>query len=378
MKNIPVPKIGLIITLAILLSGCNSPKPENPQGLQPLEYTHTIELKQIELYEYEQIRNAERSVVVTLEQLGYDNLTITGGDEVSTPAIEYMLPDDATQGPDTWYIFNLHFLIEFEEDTGEGFCTVAAKGAGTSVKFETYRVNGSPFIRFDAQSSNSTRIEVRYYNYMMTGSVKPGTSEMSFTLKQYPGARVRNVIIYSDSGIEATGTAPSDYEEGLKLSQEQQAKAKELVFNDSRVQELAEGKEYSLRIMRSDGMVRLADEPPDDNIEIRLVFAQTYMIEDIEASALEVFVNLDEAIVTCLFPLDPNGMPALTESSREEAVAIALNDPSVQRELEGKEYTVGRVSVSVGGPVGRLGANVLFVFDQPYPLDSGIPSTPAR
>jgi len=368
--------ITVILTGLLLVSGCASYEPT----IAPLSNQNTTndELEQIVLYEYERIRDAEKTEVVSLEKLGYDNLTLPVGNEVSTPVVEYILPDNATQGPDTWYIFNLHFLIEFEENTGEGFCKVSAKGTGASVNIETNSVNGAMSIDIGNRTYNSARIEVRYYNYMMIRSIKPGRNEMYFTLDQQQEVRVRNVVIYKDSGIITTSTTPSDYEEGLKLTEDSQTRAENLVFEHPWVQEVAEGQEYTLRIMKSEGIVRPADELPDSDIEVRLVFGKTYVIEGVEASALVVLVNLDDAVVTDLFLLDTNGMPALTESTKERAVAIALNDPVVREELGDKEYTVGRVGVSTGGPVGRLGANVLFVFNEPFALDPDIPSAPPR
>jgi hypothetical protein len=374
MKQKLLAKIGLAMVMALLISGCGAPA-EPPE---PHDYSHTTELKQIEVYESERIRDAERLVLVTLEQLGCGDLTLSGGEEdVSTEPVVFQLPEDATQGPDIWYIFYLHFLIEFEEDCGGGYGSVGAKGAGASVFFDTIRVNDSPFIRIGSQSSDSIRIEVSYYNYMGQRHVKPGEGELSFELSQNQGMRVKSVTIYKDSGIETTTVSPSEYAEGLKLSEEEQAMAREIAFGDPRVQELAEGKEYAVSITMGDGVVRGVDEPPED-VEVKLVFTQNYMIEDIEATALDIFVNLNEGVITYLFPLDELGMPTLTESAREKAVAIALSDAGVLAELEGKGYTIERVGPTMGGPAGRLGAQVLFNFDEPYPLEPEVPEAMER
>jgi hypothetical protein len=375
-------KTGVLIIICTILTGvivlasaCQEAQEAKPE---PYEYTHTIELKKFEIYEPERLRNAERSVVTTLEQLGYDDLTIVGGEEAETP-IEFTLPDDATQGPDTWYLMNFHFLIEFEEDSGSGFCDVRTK-PGASVQFETLRVNDSPYIRINGQdaASTSTRIEVRYYNYLSLRSVRPGRNEINFTYKEYQGAKVKSVIVFNDTAIEVTTVAPSASDEEIKVSTQEEEKAREMAFGDPRVQELVKDKEYAIRIARAQDMVRPADQPPDDDIEVKLVFAQNYMIEDIEATGLDIFVDLDEGVVTYLFPLGLNGMPELTASTRKKAIEIALADARVQQELEGKPYTVGKVGISMGGPVGRLGANVRFVFDTPYPLERQAPSAPER
>jgi hypothetical protein len=367
--------IGIVLAIMSLFTGCAGNGLEKPE---PYEYTHTTELKEFEIYESERLRGAERSVLTTLEQLGYSDLTIDGGEEAET-LIEFTLPDDATQGPDTWYLMNFHFLVEFEEDSGSGFCDVRAK-PGASVQFETLRVNDSPYIRINGQdaASTSTRIEVRYYSYLSLRSVRPGKNEINFTYKEYQGDRVRSVTVYSDTAIEVTDLAPSASDEESKLSPEDKEEANEIAFSDPRVQELAGGKEYAIRITRADGMLRSLGEPPDDDIEVRLVFAENYMIEDIEATGLDIFVDLNEGAVTYLFPLGLNGMPELTASAKENAIEIALADARVQQELAGKPYKVGRVGITMGGPVGRLGANVRFVFDTPYPLERQAPSAPER
>jgi hypothetical protein len=361
----------ILASIIMLISGCNRSATET----QPYEYTSTSEIKQIEYYETERIRDAEKMVVMTLEQLGYSDLELTGGEAAESPAIEYTLPDDATQGPDKWYIVNFHFLIEFDEDTGGGFCEVRANPLG-SVELETQKVNDAPFIRVGGQSVTSTRVDVHYYNYMTLSSVKPGINEMTFKYKEYQGTKVKKVTIYKDTGISVTTTAPSEYEEGQKVSGEEKEKAKQIAFKDARVQELAEGKEYVMRITRADGLIRLASDPPDDDIEVRLVFAGTYLIEDIEASALDIFVDLNEEAVTYVFPLGTSGMPELTASAREDAIAIAMNDANVKGLLEGKGYEITRTGISQGGPVGRLGANMDIVFDKAYQFTGEFPYFP--
>jgi hypothetical protein len=361
----------ILICMTILISGCNGSDTEP----QPYEYTSTNETKQVEYYETERIKDAARTTVITLEQLGYSDLELAGEEEVKSLPIEYTLPDDATQGPDKWYISNFHFLIEFEGDTGGGFCNIGASPLG-SVQLETQKVNDTPFIRVGGQSVTSTRVEVHYYNYMTLNGVKPGINEMTFKYKEYQGTKIKSVTIYKDTGISVTATAPSEYDEGQKVTAEAQEKAKEIAFQDPRVQEMTKGKEYAERISKASGMIRLASDPPDDDIEIRLVFAGTYMIEDVEASALDIFVDLNEEAVRYIFPLDASGMRELTASVRETAVAIAMNDTNVKGLLEGKKYEITRVGGCEGGPVGRLGVNMDIVFDKAYQFTGDFPYFP--
>lgn len=369
----------ILIGVIMLGSACQEQAPEAEP--EPYEYTHTTELRQFELYEYDHIKDTDRQVVMTLSKLGYPDLTLSGGEEADTPSVEYLLPEDATQGPDTWYIIHFHFLIEFDEATGGGFCWVSARvndRTGASVEFETLTVNDSPFIRVGSQSSTSTRMEVHYYNYISSMGVKPGKNVMTFKFKEAQGTKVKSLLVFSDTGIESTTVPPSKYYEEQKLSQEEQAKAKEIAFSDPRVQEIAAGKEYSVRITRANGVVRVKGEVPGDEAEVRLVFATTYMIEDVQASALDIFVDFDEGKVTYLFLLSPSGMPELTDSVKEKAMEIALSDPDVQELLEGKKYEITRIGPSQGGPVGRLGANMDITFDKAYPFKGDFPSFPEK
>jgi hypothetical protein len=376
MKKLLVIVIITLICTTISNSGCRVPEPGTKP--EPYEYTHTTELRQFEIYENDHIEGADRSLVMNLAQLGYPDLTLDSSEEAGAPAIEYTLPDDATQGPDTWYIIRFHFLIEFDETTGGGFCSVAAKGASASVHFDTLRVNDSPLIRVSGEPETSTSIslDVCYYNYMSLSSVKPGKNEMTFRLEESQGAKVKSVTIFNDTGIEATNVPPSDYDAERKLTQEEQAAAKELAFSDPGVQALVEGKEYALRITKGNGVVRAANEPPDNDIEVRLVFAETYLIDGVEADALDIFVDLKEEKITYIFPLIPSGMPELTESAKEKAVNIALSDADVQKLLAGKEYEITRIGPCQGGPVGRLGANMDITFDRAYPFQGDFPYFP--
>lgn len=374
IRNIPLILMGIALTGVMMVTSACQVQQTKPE---PYDYTHTTELRQFELYEYEHIKNTDRTGVVTLAGLGYPDLVLVGEGKSDISSVEYQLPDDATQGPDTWYIINFHFLVEFDEVTGNGFGSVSAS-PGASVQFETLRVNDSPLIRVDAHSSTSTRMDVRYFNYLTYSGVKPGKNVMTFKFKENEATKIKSVKIFSDTGLESTTVPPSKYDEQQKLSQEQQSKAKEIAFADPRVQEIVAGKEYAVRITRANGLVRPASEPPDDDIEVRLVFAQAYLIEDVQASALDIFVDLNEVAITYLFPLGRSGMPELTASAREKALSIALADARVQQELTGKPYTVGKVGISMGGPVGRLGANVPFTFDKPYSLEPKASSAPER
>src|SRR3972149_1750764 len=85
MKILSVTAGIILVTAVMATSACQMRGIE----LGPYEYTGSNEIKQIEYYESERIRTTERSVVLTLEQLGYSDLELAGGEEVESPAITY-------------------------------------------------------------------------------------------------------------------------------------------------------------------------------------------------------------------------------------------------------------------------------------------------
>jgi len=75
IRNINLILVGIALTgLIMFISACQAQqtKPE------PYQYTHNTELKQFELYEYEHIKNIERTGLVTLARLGYLDLVLVG------------------------------------------------------------------------------------------------------------------------------------------------------------------------------------------------------------------------------------------------------------------------------------------------------------
>jgi len=394
----------LLLLTMLLAAGCTGPGSEAKP--EPYEYTHITELKKFEIYENERIEDAERSVVATLEQLGYGDLALAGGEEAETPVIEFTLPDGATQGPDTWYIINFHFLIEFEADTGGGFCNVRAK-PGASVQFETLRVNDSPYIRIPGNepiSSTSIRMEVRYYNYMPESGIRPGENEMAFSFKEYQGARVKSVTVYSNTAIETTALsprsaeasspAPEGYEPFYGVSPELTERLERICLADPAIQGLIEGREYSFTV---DGHtvagkdynlavgVRLEDDIGSERFQewmdggrqdsdiireyvgvLNIGYNEKYHITiDIEREMVSELLEEESA---------GPGIPEVTAEEKQRAVTISLADTTLQQILAGKEYQIAPEGIGVWheGET-KLGAAFEIQFDQPYQIASELP-----
>lgn len=329
-----------------------------------------FQLKPFEIYQYSRIEDIDKSVVFTLDDLGYSDYVFTAEQISETFSVEYLLPDNATQGPETWYIINFHFVIEFESESGRGRCTVYAginDRGGASVHLETLKVGDTLVIQFEGYSVASSSADVRYYNYLRTVGVKPGENTITFKFKQYDDTRVKRLTIINDTGIEITNVAPTAYHDSLQITQDEADKAKEIAFSDPRVQEKSKGKGYAIKVDRDEG-----------EVEVSLVFDRTYLIDGVETIALRVYVNLEEEKVTEIVSMSTRGMPQLTAGQETKAKEIALSAPYIQELLEGKEYTIGRIGPTQGGPVGRLGANLEIIFDEEYSFNDDFHYFPPR
>jgi hypothetical protein len=406
MKILSVTAGVILVTVIMTTSACRmqDTKP------QPYEYTGTNAIKQGEYYENERIKDAERTVVMTLEELGYPDLEIAGGEEGESPAIEYTLPDDGTQGPDKWYIIDFHFLIEFEEDTGGGFCDVQAVPLG-SVQFETIKVNDSPYIRIvgnDPASSSSTRMDIRYYAYIPQGIIVPGKNEITFKVEQSQRAKVKSLTIYNDTSIELTSVPPYDestpppeaIETFYGVSPELTAKLERICLADPRIEELVKDREYILVV---DGHtienkdynlalgVRLKDNITSEQFQEWMnggrqdsdIIREYVGVLDIGYSAsYDIVIDMEkEAVIELIKREKPDsGIPELTPAEKQRAVEIALADATLRQILEGKEYDIAPDGIGVWhSGTTKLGAVFEVYFKQTYKIDCELPryqSTP--
>jgi hypothetical protein len=397
MKILSITAGVILVAVMMTISACRMQDTES----QPYEYTSTGEIKKVEYYESERIKDAGRTAVVNLEQLGYSDLELAGGEEAESPALEYTLPDDATRGTDQWYIIDFHFLIEFEEDTGGGFCEVVANPLG-SVELETMKVNEAPFVRVGGQSVTSTRVEVRYYNYVMLSSVKLGKNEMSFKYKEYQGTKVKNVTVFNDTGIELTSVPPYDESipapeavEGFYgVSAELTAELERICLADPRIEELIKDRQYSFVV---DGHtienkdynlalgVRLKDDTTSEQLQKWLedgrqdsdIIREYVGVLNIGYSArYDIAIDIEkEAVIELIKEERANpGIPELTPAEKQRAVEIALADATLRQILAGKEYDIAPEGIGVWhSGTTKLGAVFEVNFTQPYKIDSELP-----
>ena len=316
--------------------------------------------------------------------MGYPDLVLAGEGSSNPSSIEYSLPDNAAQGPDTWYTVKFHFIIEFADETGNGFCDVTAginNGAAAMVNFETMTVNDSPYIRILGQSSTSTRMEVRYYNYLSNKAVKPGSNIMTFKFKEYQGTKVKSLRILNGTAIESTAVPPEapesesapkpeGYEVFYGVSPELTARLEKICLADSSVQEVIkdrvysfvidghtiEGKDYNLAVgvrlkdgVSSEEFQKWMEGGRQDSSLIReyvgvldIGYNEKYNIAiDIEKEEIKEFVREEKS----------GTIPEATVEDKKRGVTIALADATVQQILKDKDYQIapeGGIGVGTG------------------------------
>ncbi len=357
----------------------------------------------------------------SLEALGYSDLVFPCQKSRESISVQFVLPEDAAQGPENWYILNLHFSIEFSEECkvadpssyGRTYVSAGTNGyTCAQIKFINEEEDGEIVIKWGTGSENllgpstdsttSLEIEdVQFANYLRTLGVLPGKNVLTVTLEQYDGAKVESLIIFADSGIECTLQPPSWWEQehdippGMvpptKLTEEEEARALDIVLSDPRVQELLEGRGYAVDRIGSQSF----SDPPDA-VKVDIRFDTVHEIEydwpwppgeerhlKERVRVITIELSLEEGKVmgispwkqpwiTAGLPPGPSKIPKLTEEEKEEAIQIALKDEHVQELLQGKNYTVRTVGVWHEGEE-KLGAAVVIGFDQVYFIDYNWP-----
>ena len=175
---------------------------------------------------------AERDSPVTLDSYGFWSLERLGYSDLDVPVSQtgavsahYVLPPDARQGPDDWYLIRLHVALEFSETSPPGrvYIEAATNGAAAAMLTVSFEVEaGQPKLTWDGVSLgegsrheqvDSRRSEIRYSNYVQYSGVKGGDNVLTFGLEQLTGARLKNLLVLAaDSGVEFTHKSPPKLE----------------------------------------------------------------------------------------------------------------------------------------------------------------------
>jgi hypothetical protein len=360
----------------------------------------------------------------SLQALGYSDLDFPCERSRESISVEFMLPEDAAQGPEKWYILQLHFSIQFGEESkvadpssyGRTYVSAGTNGyTCAQIKFINEEQDGEIVIKWGTGSENllgpstdsTTSLEVedvQFANYLRTLGVLPGKNVLTVTLEQYDGAKVESLTIFADSGIECTLQPPSWWEEETEawetLLTEEEATTLEVALSDPRVQELLEGKNYTIDQF---GLYELEETVTSESrtltrrgSRVDILFDTVHEIEYDwpwppgrqrhrmeRVPDLDIIIDMDKWEVIGISPtpqswgtktgrLRPLVRQEFTEEEKEEAIQIVLNEEHVQELLQGKNYTVRRVGVWREGQE-TVGAVVAIGFDQLYFIDYNWP-----
>lgn len=155
----------------------------------------------------------------TFDELGYSTIVLTGQENTESNTIKYILPLNATQGTNAWYLIHLNFSIEFNENSADGYAYVSAFTNNRSfalIKFEVKRNNNSLNITWSKRnllgiyrnSTSSPKMNVYFTNYLQYQGVSSGINTITFKLEQYGGVIVEKLEILPDSAVEFTPLSP--------------------------------------------------------------------------------------------------------------------------------------------------------------------------
>lgn len=165
----------------------------------------------------------------TLEDMGYEDIILHSWEprilrllpgsapaRSARPRAEYLLPDDAAQGPRMWYVLHFHFEIEFADGVDDGRAIVYAHpNSYSTVAMSSFRprIDGDDLV---IESSGVTRaeqsgnkVEAWFTNYLPNAGVRPGLNTLSFAVRDQDGAVVQTLRVFSDSAIELTELSPA-------------------------------------------------------------------------------------------------------------------------------------------------------------------------
>ena len=352
----------------------------------------------------------------SLKRLGYSDLVFPCTDRFEAVQMEYILPEDAAQGPDKLYALALNFHIEFAHDSQDGYVEVTGLTNGaicTSASFDIIGsdkglvvtwtdVDGTPKST-SSLAADVSRVDFLRGAHLVFNGVKPGLNTLTITLAQYGGAVVKSLRISGSSGIQL-GAVSDSAQAGMfaslsRLSPEDEAKAKSIAMGDARIQGLIQGRDYEITLVapcdwgppgagdaRVDIRFKVAhqieyDWPwPPTPVRTELLSGNFWVRE------MTIAIDLEQEAITGISPVGQPlqgekapgpEIPALTEEEKAKAKEIALADATVKELITGKQYKVGqkydeatpdtRVGVVTEDLV-RVGAALEIWFDHLYTI----------
>jgi hypothetical protein len=358
-----------------------------------------------------------------LERLGYQEFVISCQNRYGAVSLPYLLPADAGQGPENWYVLDLDLQIEFGQDSLEGECEVRVYANNAiCTNFNFYSRTDDGTLRFYQGDSAmaSPYASVTYSDYMpghhlIINGVQPGRNFLSILLVKYGGIDVKSLWILNSSGVECVSvpqpgsmTAAKLQDLLPKLAPAEEVRARDIALNDLEVRELIAGREFSIDAVSEWDL----PQAPGREARVDISLDTVYQIEydwpwpplPIRESThhdtfwvreITVVVSLDEGTVLGIMPerhpvfADPKDLPEdsrppgyiiepeveipqLTAEETATAKQMALDDARVKELVAGKGFAVapgGRIGVWHTDDLKKIGAVLEIWFDKAYWLN---------
>lgn len=336
----------------------------------------------------------------SFRDLGYSDFELPINEPAKLLSITYVLPEDASQGPDLWYVLHTRVHLEFAPGTGSRSAYLYAYANGGSagsiilsaaydpdVEVQTITwgmptiLNGKHEFANGSTTDFSLDLELAAYlpgPFLEWNGVQPGRNSLAFRASQRNGRVMNSATISADSYLELTSMPPADYKplsvqlEGQPLLPEQDfARAREIVLADAAVQELLAGKGFTfdfaapwdLPQTESDREIRVdvsLDRPykiegyvwpwPPAPVRTkpistttRWVEAMTIIISGLEnGQVLGIMPERHPGVALPPYEPDP-AIPRLTDEQKTRATELALAHPTVQRILASGTYSIERI-----------------------------------
>lgn len=361
-------------------------------------------------------RVLESSGKSTLEELGYAGLSLPCKGKFEAISLSYVLPNDAAQGPDNWYVLNCEMDVELSEASDNGTVEISAitnSAPCHKLSFQTERENDLSVacwmdsgVEHKATPSDVAHVSFSAYLRdadMAYAGVKPGENVLTFRLAQYGGGRVRALRVSGDTSVEITTVPPSGYTDVFpadlpRLSAEDEAKSNRIVMSDPMVQQLLQDRPYEIKYVgpcewpagsgnaRLDLVFKIAQQIQCDWPWPPAPVREKPMSGNLWVRTMTIAIDLDKEAVTGISPCGqpiasqskvPPGPqpPTLSDEEKAKAKQIVLDDLKVRGMLAGKSYAVARgfdetrsdtrIGVWQTEDLKKLGAVVEICFDRP-------------
>lgn len=359
------------------------------------ESDNAIDLMPLLAQRQGQPRKIDKSGAWSLTRLGYSDLVFPCTERFEAIQMEYVLPEDAAQGPDKLYAMALEFRIKFSAHSENGTVEIAALTNGArcaAQSLETKKSDGTLAVNWTdkdgvPRSTSSLAVDVDASAllrdaYLWFTGVKPGLNTLTIRLSEYEGVSVESLRVSRNSGIQVIdASSPTNGADILselpKLSSSDESKAKTIALTDHRIQELIQGKDYEITLTTPQDW----GEAGTGDARVDLRFKVAHQIEydwpwppppagtkplsgNFWVRTLTIAIDLEREVVTGISPipqpiaLEPiQGVetPSLTEGEKGEAKSVALADPTVGALVAGKQYKVGQCYDDIT-PDTRIGA----------------------